>query len=162
MMSKEKETCEYKLLSGIYDKLNTICGEDSIKIEKTLLIKTMNKNVYLSVSTNSQFGNLFRTDSIEVVEFVGTQILKMEEKAILRLQNIEVKFYGEKLKAEIIFVDIMKWSLQFDIPSSFELPKIRDNIIMEQKELQKVSEIKKLRKKRSLWITILNLFAQWP
>lgn len=40
MMSKEKETCEYKLLSGIYDKLNTICGEDSIKIEKTLLIKT--------------------------------------------------------------------------------------------------------------------------
>lgn len=82
VMSKETNSCTYKALVGFLKNIDKICGVKLLVIEKTLLIKTEVINKYITVTANQNFGSLVLENNTELIEFNGTQILSVQQKAI--------------------------------------------------------------------------------
>lgn len=75
VMSKEQDSCTYKVLVGFLSNIEEICGIRLLRLHKTLLIKTEEINKYLTVSTKPDFGSLILDEETKLLEFKKTQML---------------------------------------------------------------------------------------
>lgn len=79
-------------------------------------------------------------DRTDIIEFVGTQILCVEEKATLRMKNVEIKFLGKNFQVNATFNAFKRWNISFsDILDDITIPKIEENEILEVKEIRKLT-----------------------
>lgn len=151
VMSREKESCIYKTLTGYLENIDRTCGIKLLKIHKTVLITTEENNKYLTITANANYGNLITEDERILLEFKGTQMLEINQNAVLKLGHLEVKFFGKNDQIKTQLVNQRRWNLSlenhFDF-HSIDIPKIESNVIMKQIEMVDLSESLKYLKDR--------------
>jgi hypothetical protein len=142
LMSTEKETCTHQVLLGFKTDLESLCGIKIIEVTKTLLISTEDEKKYLAVTAKEDFGSLILESGKSTLNFFGTQILHVKEKAILRLGHLEIVFFGENLKAEVSFS--LKGFINFTVTTKFNFdsnvfPKIIGNKVLNPREVKNLA-----------------------
>lgn len=142
-MSREQDSCTHKILLGLLDKIDNICGIKLLRVLKTMLIETENSSKYLTVTTKKNYGSLVLEDTVKLLEFAGTQLLTINQKGNLRLGHLDIKFLGENTKVKTQLSKQSKWNLtlsSYVLPESLQVPEVRTNVIMKAKELNDLAE----------------------
>lgn len=97
----KKKSCEKLAIEQNSRKLEEICGTKIVLINEIVFIKTFENNKFITIAPEKQFGKLMKNEGFEIVEFIGTQTLEINEEANLYLNSMEVKFLGDNLKTDI-------------------------------------------------------------
>lgn len=139
---REENSCTGRILLKYLDNIDKICGEKVLKIDKTLLISTEQPNKYLVVTPHPMFGNLVKGDGNRLLEFTGTQLFNVEDKATLILGNLEIQFYGKNEKIETVLSNFKAWNLSLDQVHSekYETPTVTGIKIMKVGEISDLAE----------------------
>lgn len=101
LMKTDKNSCIGVIMSESDGDLEKVCNVKVVAINQTLLIKTENDNTFLAFTGTPKQAKAVLKDSKTNLLFNGTQILSINERAIVKVANWEVNFYPKVLKTEL-------------------------------------------------------------
>lgn len=135
LMRTDRNSCLGAIIDENTEELQKLCTFKAIAIGNTVLVKTENSNTFLAYTGTPKSTKLFIKDSKKSLTFNGTQILSVNEEALLRINNFEVKFHANSKKTELELTITNNWPIELndiDWKDSIKLPQPMKNVILNQ------------------------------
>lgn len=172
LMTTEKESCLGTIMADKSADVHKTCELKVLSLTKTILIKTEDKNKFLAFSGKPTTGKIFLENRTEKLTFDGTQLLTVNEKSTLKVDDWEVKFYSSNRKTELDISIASSWNHNLDgeFGTLSEFAEPSKNVLLSQdfndlgQDLEKIkdnirrSSEEKSKKNKSLileWIAII-------